>query len=218
MRLAPAALLVALFVVAVTFWDSLALYPVKAFVVLLHELGHGTAAVLTGGSIDHIDLSPNLGGTCWSRGGSRLLTLPAGYLGSMFFGALILIAAARTRFDRLLSGAIGLTVLAVTALFVRTAFGLGFGALFGGALLLIACLLPAALNDLLLRFLGLTSILYAIIDIKEDLISRTVPGSDAYAMAQLVPLPPVVWGVIWILIALFVAVVALRLAARPARR
>ena len=57
-------------------------------------------------------------------------------------------------------------------------------------------------NDTLLKFIGLTSTCYAIIDIKEDLISRTVPGSDAYAMSEIIPLSPVTWGVIWIVIAI----------------
>jgi len=58
------------------------------------------------------------------------------------------------------------------------------------------------INDLVLNLLGLTSMLYAILDIKDDLITRTVHDSDASAMSQIIPLPPVVWGVIWILIAI----------------
>jgi hypothetical protein len=214
MKARSAATLAVLFVLALAFWDTALLYPLKAFVVLLHELGHGLAAVLTGGRIERIDLSPNLGGVCWSRGGWRLLVLPAGYLGSMGFGALILITAARSRHDRLLSALIGVTVLVVTLLFVRTLFGLLFGALFGLGMLAVAWLLPLAVNDLLLKFLGLTSMLYAVIDIKEDLISRTVPGSDAYAMAQILPLPPVLWGVLWIVVAVVGALLAIRVASR----
>ncbi len=212
MRYRQVGILIALLLVAFYFWDSTALYPVKAFVVLLHELGHGLAAVLTGGTIERIELSSDLGGVCWSRGGWRLLVLPAGYLGSMLFGGLILLAAARSRHDRLLAAGLGLAVLVLTLVFVRTPFGLGFGLLFGAALVLIAWGLPAAVNALLLRFLGLASVLYAVVDIKEDLISRTVPGSDAYAMSRELFLPPVVWGVLWMALAVAAAAVFLYLA------
>lgn len=206
--------LVAMVVVAIVFWDWKFLYPIKVFVVLLHELGHGLAAVLTGGEIAKIELSSNLGGVCWSRGGSRLVILPAGYLGSMLFGGLILVAAARTRFDRFISMGIGGVVILVTAAYVRTTFGLVFGLLFGVVMILVGKFLPEKVNDTLLKFLGLTSTMYAIIDIKEDLISRTVPGSDAYAMSEILPLPPVFWGVLWILIAVVVSGFLLYFASR----
>lgn len=218
MRLREVVILIALLLATFFFWDSVALYPVKAFVVLLHELGHAAAAVLTGGAVERIELSSNLGGVCWSRGGWRLLVLPAGYLGSMLFGGLILVAAARTRNDRALAAVLGLTVLVLTIVFVRTLFGVGFGLVFGAALVASARWLPQAVNDLLLRFLGLVSVLYAVFDIKDDLISRTVPGSDAYAMSREFLLPPVFWGVLWMVLAVIAAGAFLFLAIRGERR
>ena len=213
----PVLTLLGLFVLVFLFWDWPLLYPLRVFVVLLHELGHGLAAVLTGGSLERIAVNPDLSGVCWSRGGWRLVILPAGYLGSMLFGGLLLVAAARSRSDRTLAAALGLAVLLLSALFVRTAFGLLFGLGFGAALVAAASWLPAAANDLLLKFLGLTSILYALIDIKEDLIARTVYGSDAYAMSRELFLPPVFWGVLWIAVALAAAAFFLWIAARSER-
>jgi hypothetical protein len=214
MRPRDVVILVVLLLATLFFWNTIALYPVKAFVVLLHELGHAAAAVLTGGHVERIGLSRNLGGVCWSRGGWRLLVLPAGYLGSMLFGGLILVAAARMRNDRALAATLGLAVLVLTIVFVRTLFGIGFGLVFGAALVCSARWLQQAVNDLLLKFLGLASVLYAVIDIKEDLISRTVPGSDAYAMSQELFLPPVFWGVLWMALAVVAAGVFLYLAGR----
>lgn len=214
MRPREMAILVGLVALAFVFWSSWLLYPVKVFVVLLHELGHGVAAVLTGGEVLRIELSSDLGGVCWSRGGWRLAVLPAGYLGSMLFGGLILVAASRVREDALLAAGLGVGVLALTLALVRTPFGVLFGLLFGAALLLAAWVLPRVANDLLVKFLGLTSILYAVIDIKEDLIVRTVPGSDAHAMSRELFGPPIFWGGLWMLLALAAAVVFLVLAAR----
>ena len=55
-----------------------------------------------------------------------------------------------------------------------------------------------------MKFLGMTSCLYVIIDIKEDLIDRSGVGSDADAIAHLLGVPAlsVAIGVFWILLAL----------------
>ena len=37
-------------------WDTPVIYPLKIFVVLLHEISHGIAALATGGSIERITL------------------------------------------------------------------------------------------------------------------------------------------------------------------
>ncbi len=218
MRPRELVILAGLVAVAFVFWSSWLLYPVKVFVVLLHELGHGVAAVLTGGEVVRIEISSDLGGVCWSRGGWRLAVLPAGYLGSMLFGGLILVAASRVHEDAWLAAGMGVGVLTLTLALVRTLFGVLFGLLFGAALLLAAWGLPRPANDLLVKFLGLTSILYAVIDIKEDLIARTVPGSDAYAMSRELFLPPIFWGGLWMLLALAAAAVFLVLASRGSAR
>ncbi len=207
--------LVGMLVAAVIFWDWKFMFPIKAFVVMLHEISHGLAAVFTGGSIEKIELSVRLGGVCWTRGGIRAVILPAGYLGSMFFGSLILVAAARTRWDRYISMGIGVAVVLVTAIFIRTWFGFFFGLAFGAAMILMGRFLSEKVNDIALKFIGLTSVMYAIFDIKDDLISRTVAGSDAYKMAEIfVVLPPIFWGILWIAISVVVAAVMLWVASK----
>ena len=59
-------------------WDTRILYPLKIFGVFLHELSHGIAAILGGGSIQRIEISPNQGGVCHCGGGIRFLTLTSG--------------------------------------------------------------------------------------------------------------------------------------------
>jgi hypothetical protein len=207
-------LLVGMFAVAAIIWNWWVFFPFKVFVVLLHELSHGIAALLTGGSVVKITVSPDLGGVCYTRGGWDLLVIPAGYLGSMALGGAILLAASRTRADRILTGVIGGAIILVTLLFVRSWFGFGFGLLCGAALVALARFAPEWACDLLLKFLGLTSMLYAVIDIKEDLVARTVPSSDAWAMSQRLLLPPVFWGIFWLLLAVGSAAVVVWLAVR----
>lgn len=68
------------------FWDSYIVYPVKLFVVLLHEISHGVAAIATGGSIVGMEISANLGGVCHILGENPFVVMSAGYLGSMCWG------------------------------------------------------------------------------------------------------------------------------------
>ncbi len=188
------------------FWNTPVVYPIQVFVVFLHEIGHGIAAIATGGRIDRITLNPRLGGACYCPGGNAFITLSAGYLGSLFFGVLIVEGGRRAgRNAHRVTAGIGVAVVLLTLLFVRSAFGLLFGIAFGAFLLVLAQRLSAEWNRGLLTVLGLTSCLYAILDIKSDVIDRPYLPSDAYMLAELTGVPTVVWGVLWITIALVVS-------------
>ena len=197
-------------------WDTRAVYPIRILVTFLHESSHGLAALLTGGSIDKITVAADGSGLCYTRGGWRWVILPAGYLGSMFWGSVILILACRTRWDKVISLALGLGLMAVTLLYVRSWFGFGGGLLLGAALASAGRWLPEDANDALLTFIGSASCLYAIFDIRN--ITRSIGTTDAGMFsAEIIPLPPAVWAVLWGVLAVVCLAVALRIALAPAR-
>jgi hypothetical protein len=193
-----------MFLIAFLFWDTPLIYPVKLFVVILHEFSHGLVAILTGGQIERIEIDYRVGGVCYFRGGNLFLTASAGYLGSIFWGGLILILAAKTKYDNLMGIIIGAFLIILSILYVRNMFGFVFTLLFGVFLIIISYKAGNYILDLLMKFLGMTSCLYAIIDIKEDLISRTNIGSDADYIAQSLGWQKlsVFIGIFWIFIAL----------------
>jgi len=87
--------LVLFITVALVFWNTVFIYPVKLFVVMLHEMSHGLMAVIFGGEIIEIQINQQIGGYCKykmppSFWGS-FMTGSAGYLGSLFWGSLILL-------------------------------------------------------------------------------------------------------------------------------
>jgi len=187
------------FVVLWLLWNTPVVYPLKIFVVLLHEVSHGVVAVATGGSIQRIELDPRQGGACYCPGGNALLTLSAGYLGSLAWGALMFAAArSRTMRAQWVNGFIGALVVALTILYVRSTFGLVFGIAFGLAMLVASRRMDAGLNRGLLAVLGLTSALYAILDIKSDILDRPQLQSDARMLSELTGVPTTAWGIIWI--------------------
>jgi hypothetical protein len=193
---------VAYFGVVWFLWDTAAVYPLKVFVVLLHEISHAIVAVATGGTIERIVLDPNQGGACYCPGGNAFLTLSAGYLGSLAWGGLLISAGQSKRLrSSWVTGAVGLLVVGLTLAYVRSTFGFGFGLAFGLALVIGAAKLSAAANQRVLLTLGLTSCLYAILDIKSDILDRPELRSDAAMLGEITGIHTVVWGGLWITVA-----------------
>jgi hypothetical protein len=111
---------------------------------------------------------------------------------------------------------IGGLVVVLTVLFVRSGFGIAFGVLFGVALAAASRKLSITLNRSLLLTLGMTSSLYAILDIKSDVLDRPELESDAFMLGQITGVPTAVWGVLWIAVALAVTAMLFRRAYRDA--
>ncbi len=192
------------------FWNTIFVVPLKILIVYLHELSHALAAVLTGGSVEEISLSPWQGGHAITRGGSRFLTLTAGYLGSLAIGMALLMIALKTNADRIVLGLLGAFTLLVALLYIRDLFALAFCIGTGVAMLAAARYLSVTVNDLILRVIGLTSILYVPFDIFDDTIRRSGARSDAYMLAEEFGAPTIFWGALWLLASLAIIYLCLR--------
>ncbi len=199
-------------------WETPAILPLKIFVVMLHEISHGIAAMATGGTIEKIVLNEYQGGACHCPGGNAFITLTAGYLGSLLWGVAILaVAGARRIPARIPVLLIGVLVMGLTVLYVRDSFfGVAFGIGFGLAMILAGRKLGDGINRVLMTTLGLTSCLYAILDIKSDVLDRPHLRSDAAMLSELTGVPTTTWGVIWIAVAMMVSVFAFSRAYRAA--
>src|SRR4026207_737952 len=80
-------------------------YPFRIFVTFIHEGGHAIAALLTGNSVASLSVAMNASGeTYTTQGGawSQMFVASAGYLGSMAFGALLLVAIRQSVKSRVL--------------------------------------------------------------------------------------------------------------------
>lgn len=202
--------LIALVAVIFALWSTPVMIPLKILVVLLHELSHGLAAVLTGGSIEQLTVSPEQGGLAITRGGSRFWTLTAGYLGSLLLGLALLFAALRSAADRAVVAGLGVALLIVSALYLRDIFALMFCVGLAAVLLAIARWLDHRANDLVLRVIGLTSMIYVPFDIFSDTIARSYLRSDARMMAEEFGGATILWGGLWLVLSLVVIGAALR--------
>jgi len=110
--------------------------------------------------------------------------------------------ALRTKADRAVLAVFGCLTLLVTALYVRDLFALFFCAATGLAMLAIARFLSRPINDMVLRVIGLSSIIYVPYDIFDDTIRRSGARSDAYMLAEEFGGPTIFWGGLWLALSL----------------
>lgn len=192
--------LIGLAVVTLALWSSPVLWPLRMLVVVFHELSHAAAAIATGGSVVEIGLSPREGGHALTRGGWHFVVLNAGYLGSMIFGVGLLAAGRQQRTARAVLVALSAVLIGSALWWVRPiiSFGVGFVLVSGTALALVAWRGGPTLTQLLLRWVGTVSVLYALWDIRDDVLSGRDGVSDAVLLAQATGIPAIVWGVAWL--------------------
>lgn len=180
-------------------------WPLKWAETFYHEFSHGMVCLLTGGKIERIELEFNGAGCCYTRGGWRIPTLLAGYIGaSVWGGALYMIGW-------LLSGPGGvawlrveLAILAVVFLFYARDWRTIIILLTLGGIYAWAMLMPdSRWLPLLLQFMGIYVMLNAI-RAPLFLIDGQHVG-DGAALADIFHvLPEGVWIAVWWVFALVV--------------
>lgn len=148
-----------------------------------------------------MEVHANEGGVTQTRGGVYWLILPAGYLGSSFWGMLLILASTSLLTSRIAAGCLAVALLIV--LFIAknwTLRGLCIGFI---VFLAVVWILQEKTTVRILRyvilFIGVMNSLFSVYDIYDDLISRRVNSSDAEKFAEICPCPcnGVAWGVIW---------------------
>ena len=194
--------LLALTALIFALWQTPVVFPLKILVVFLHELSHALAAWLTGGSVEQISLSAQQGGFAITRGGNLFAILSAGYLGSLCMGVALLLVALRSKADRAVTALLGVVMLGVVVFYVRDLFAAAFCFTTAAALLAMARFLGHAANDMALRVIGLSSLIYVPYDIFDDTIARSTQRSDAYMLADAFGGTAMIWGALWLVISL----------------
>ena len=190
--------LLGLIIVLFALWNTVILYPLRILVVFFHESSHAIATVLSGGTVKEMVVEQAAGGHVLSYGGNRFITLSAGYLGSLTWGLVIFLVAVGTHWDRILMAVLGAALTLITVLYVKNMFAYGFGIGVGAIMIASSRLLNTDINDLILRTIGMTSILYVPLDIYSDTIARSHLRSDARMLAEEVGGTTLVWGSLWL--------------------
>ncbi|MEL6923842.1 MAG: M50 family metallopeptidase [Bacteroidota bacterium] len=188
------------------------LYPITLLVTFLHEFGHALGALITGGSVNRVQISQDGSGFTETVGGARAVILMGGYLGSAILGNLLFYLGAKKE----KSSEIVLYILAILMLFTGIIW---FNSIFTTVVLIVFAVVlffianKTSFSREVLMFLGLATIIYIIQDFNVG------PRSDLQKYAELfVVIPSTVWMYIWLAVAVILSFFNLRMIFRSARR
>jgi Peptidase M50B-like len=206
-------------------------YPFRIFVTFIHEGGHALAALLTGNSVASLSVAMNASGETYTTHGgivSQTFIASAGYIGSMAFGALLLILIRKSIAARLVLLGCAIFVFTLTMIYglIKPIFsfaawsGIPFTLLAGTAisigLVLIARFATARVATFFTSFLAVQCVLNALFDLKtvfflSSPFERATVATDAMNMAHATGIPAIFWTVIWIALAFGILWFAMRL-------
>jgi len=198
-------------------WNTVIIKPLKLFAVFLHELGHSLMAFIFGYGIEGIRINFNESGYALvkTKGWlSQVLILNGGYLGSLFFG-LIILYLKKTPLKKFVPGIIAIILLTVSIKYGDFKFELFYSIIFAAAVIIIYMVQNDKVIDWALDIIGVSSVAYAVYDTFVDtilvklkfplqMIGGRANGSDADQLARIWPyIPSVIWGLFWLIICLF---------------
>ncbi len=166
-----------------------------------HEISHGLAALLTGGSIRNITLSFDGSGVCTTSGGLRFLISFSGYAGSALWGLLIYsVADSLSQKNAKLMVGIMLLMLGATLLL----WARDISTIIILLILLLMYVLPLVKSlwfsvKFFIQLVGIFVMLDAIRSPLYLLDGRDL--GDGASLAQLTGLPEFLWVALWFVIA-----------------
>lgn len=210
-------------------------YPIRLFVTFIHESSHALVALLTGGSVQSLTIAADGSGVVYSAPSSlfgALFTSSAGYLGTLFFGVLMLYLMRRSISPHKILFVSGVFVLVMTVVFgilspifnflslqvgfSSVAFTVVVGLLMTGGLIAMSLYSSRRVADFAVAFLAVQCLLNALSDLKTVLFaSAPLIGSDiqtdAGNMASATGIPGFIWVILWIAISLGLMALGVRM-------
>jgi hypothetical protein len=185
-------------------------YPMNVFVTFIHEGCHALMVILTGGTVSGIGVNPDTSGVTPFRGGIPLLAIPAGYIGSTVFGALLIRLMQKGVPSKALLMATGiilglLTLATIPAVIpflvapVPNLFGLIFGVFLTALFIFAALKLPKKGANIALAVTAVQCILGSLL--KLHLVFQTTlrigEHQDPQIMQSLTLVPAIIWAFLW---------------------
>ncbi|CAL1714688.1 unnamed protein product [Somion occarium] len=180
--------------------------PLKLLTIGWHELCHIVMAVLTGGSVTKVAIDPDMGGATHVVGGIPTVILAAGYIGSTFFGGVLILSGFDTLIAKVMSFIIGLGLVLPLTL-VRDKLTILLTLFYEGLLVGFWFIDHAQALRWYCLFVGVMNVLYVVWDIADDKYFRKANDSDATQFSLLYPsLGAHVWAFLWIIFEIAVLV------------
>lgn len=192
------------------FWESPLVYPIKLFIVLLHELNHVIATILTGGTVTSVGFYFDLSGITNTQGGNLIIIALSGYLGSLLLGYLLYSSSSNIKLQYWLCTLLGIVIILISVNLMVGGIQIFISLLIGIIFISIPRIFNKNLSFILLRIIGLTSLFYIVVDIKQDLLTSSLRETDTQVIEYLTRIPSFLSGSVIFLIALGIAYVLIK--------
>lgn len=195
------------------------LYPFKIFATYVHELCHGTAAILMGGRIGYLHIFKDGSGLCSyavaNSSFKRAFVASAGYTGTAFWGGILLLFRRTTLGPTVGTITIGVAILLSCLLWIRNTFGIVVMCIEGVFLVIGGWFLPAIFLDHLYAFLALTCSMNALLDIKnlygsdQGYVGGELMNTDAHTVAEYWGNDYRFWATLWFIFAIVMTLIGI---------
>lgn len=193
------------------------LYPFSIFSTFIHELCHGLAAVLAGGSISKLLIFSDTSGLAYTSVPSsdrRGFVASAGYQGTAVIGCLLLIFRRTKRGPRSGTMAVAIMMMLSVLLWIRNWFGALFIFVMGLLLAAAAWFLPSYWMRNLYTGLTATCSMNAITHVhnlfgSNQMVNGEPSSTDAHTMAELKGGSYLLWALLWMFLAIFLTIVGI---------
>ncbi len=181
-------------------------WPFSWLETYFHEISHGFAAIISGGSVDRIVLNFNGSGLCYTTGGWKPLVSFSGYAGAIIWGAVIYLGARSPGGNsRWMAFAILLLMVISGLLWTRDIITILIMLVISGLLYASFTYVKGQLFHRLMAFSGI----YVLVSAARSpltLIDGRDRG-DGAALSNLTWIPELVWVAVWCLMAVATLVV-----------
>ncbi len=185
-------------------------WPFSWLETYFHEISHGLAAIISGGSVDRIELHLKGSGLCYTIGGWKPLVSFAGYAGAIIWGAIIYLGAHSPGGNsRWMAFAILLLMVISGLLWARDMITILIMLIISGLLYASFTYVKGQLFHRLMAFAGI----YVLVSAARSplaLIDGRDRG-DGAALSDLTWIPELVWVAVWCLMAIATLVILWRI-------
>ncbi|MDA0335726.1 MAG: M50 family metallopeptidase [bacterium] len=171
-------------------WNTTLIKPFRVFVVMVHEVCHATASLLTGGQVIEMHTAWEESGHTLTMGGWPPVIISAGYVGSALIGALLIGSGIVPQLQRLLVLLVGAVTMGMTMAYTPVG-GVGFYlGILGGLALVCLAMYSAGAGAACAVWLGVMLCMYSLHDFRTDLW-QFAEYTDAGILAEY-------WGLPWL--------------------
>lgn len=166
-----------------------------------HEISHGLAALLTGGSIVQIELFANGAGLCTTRGGANFVISFMGYAGATLWGwGIYKLAGAHKKIAQYFSYFILIVLTSSVVFWVRDLLTFIIVAILISMFVFLVKMQTLKYLQALLQFMGVIILLNSLFSPMHLLDGRSM--GDGAALSQITFVPEIIWVAIWCALAL----------------